>query len=109
MVGVAAGVVVALALAEGALRWLNLAEPPTFRRDPEHGYLMSPQHSVSTRGHQLSINRAGLRGRAIDRPKRSAALRMAFVGELDQVRRRVHPAGGFVCRAGSEVGGQPYR
>jgi len=74
-------VVVPLGLFEGALRVLDLGDPPVFRRDPDYGYLMAPNQSVSTRGYRFRINATGFRGRDLAVPKPDGLVRVAFVGE----------------------------
>jgi lysophospholipase L1-like esterase len=74
-------VIISLVLLEGLEWWLEVADPPTFIRHPEYGYLMSPSQSVATRGHRYRINAHGLRGKEIVMPKPAGNYRIAFLGD----------------------------
>jgi len=71
----------ALALIEGLLRWLDIANPPIYEPDPNFGYLFRPNQWVSTRGYRFHINDAGLRGQNVVMPKPSGVYRIAFLGD----------------------------
>lgn len=70
-----------LAAVEGALRWLNVGDPPAFESNPDYGYLMRPNQMVSTRGYRFRINHAGLRGTEFQVPKLEGVYRVIFLGD----------------------------
>lgn len=72
---------VSWATAETLLRWFDIADVPVYERNPEYGYLMRPNQSVSTRGRRYAINSHGLRGRDFASPKQENTLRLLFVGD----------------------------
>ena len=73
--------VIALAIGEGLLRWLDIGDPPAFEKDPHYGYLMQPNQSVSTRGSRFHINREGFRGVDFAWRKPEGVFRIAFAGD----------------------------
>ena len=73
--------VVGLLAAEGVLRLWDVADPPAFVEDPQYGFLMRSNQSVSTRGFRFQINWFGLRGRDFAMPKRAGVYRIAFLGD----------------------------
>ncbi len=73
-------VLLALASIELVLRWLDVADPPTFQFNALFGYLMHPDQSASTRGHRFRINNAGLRGADVNR-RMPGERRVVFVGD----------------------------
>ena len=72
---------ICLAGLEGILRWWDVGDPPAFETNPQYGFLMQPDQSVSTRGYRFRINHAGLRGDDFLMPKPSAVYRIAFLGD----------------------------
>jgi lysophospholipase L1-like esterase len=70
-----------LAGGEAFLRWLDVADPPAFEANPDYGYLMRPNQSVSTRGKRFHINQAGFRGDDFSFSKPYNALRLVFLGD----------------------------
>jgi hypothetical protein len=75
-----AAFVLAFALIELVLRWLDVADPPVFQYSENFGYLMRPDQSTSTRGHRFRINNAGLRGEDIG-ARKLRERRAMFVGD----------------------------
>jgi lysophospholipase L1-like esterase len=75
------GVLVAAVTVEGALRWMDVADTPVFESDPDYGYLMQANQSVSTRGYRFRINNLGLRGPDVALPKPQRTCRVVFVGD----------------------------
>jgi hypothetical protein len=73
-------VLLAFASIELVLRWLDVADPPTFQFNLLFGYLMHPDQSASTRGHRFRINNAGLRGADIN-SRMVGERRVVFVGD----------------------------
>ncbi len=72
---------ISLVGAEGFLRAFDLADPPAFESNPQYGYLMRPNQSVSTRGNRFRINQSGLRGRDFIIPKPNGVFRLVFLGD----------------------------
>ncbi len=72
---------ISLVGAEGFLRAFDLADPPAFESNPQYGYLMRPNQSVSTRGHRFQINQSGFRGPDFTMPKPIGVFRLVFLGD----------------------------
>jgi lysophospholipase L1-like esterase len=70
----------ALLMAEVALRWMDVVDPPVYEDHAQFGYLMRPDQSVSTRGIRFRINNLGFRGHDVA-GKPEGTIRMAFVGD----------------------------
>lgn len=71
----------ALLATEGILRLCDVADPPAFDENPQYGFLMRGNQTVSTRGYRFHINKFGLRGRDFDMPKPAGTYRIAFLGD----------------------------
>jgi len=70
-----------LFITEIVSRFLDIGDPPVFKADPNYGYLMEPDQSVSTRGIRFRINRAGFRGPDLVSPKPAGEYRIALLGD----------------------------
>jgi hypothetical protein len=75
-----AAVLLVLASTELVLRWIDVADPPTFQANALFGYLMRPNQSASTRGHRFRINNVGLRGADVN-ARQLGERRVAFIGD----------------------------
>lgn len=73
--------VAGLLAAEGILRLRDVADPPAFAENPQYGFLMRGNQTVSTRGYRFHINKFGLRGRDFAMPKPAGIYRIAFLGD----------------------------
>jgi hypothetical protein len=73
--------VAGLLAAEGILRLRDIADPPAFAENPQYGFLMRGNQTVSTRGYRFNINKFGLRGRDFAMPKPAGIYRIAFLGD----------------------------
>jgi lysophospholipase L1-like esterase len=78
---VAGAALLALGVAEGALRVLGVGGVMTFAPDERWGYLMRPGQVVYAYGHPVATDARGLRAPAGREPGPPTALRILFVGD----------------------------
>ena len=98
------GAVVAGTAIELVLRWMDMADPPTFQKDPHCGYRLRPDQSVSTRGYRFRINNVGLRGEDIS-SRKANELRIAFIGDsITYAGGKVPDPDLFTTRVGKAIG-----
>ena len=76
-----AGILLALAVAELAMRVLGVGQVMTYEASASFGYLMRPSQQVSTYGNLITINSLGLRGPELKEPKPPNSLRVLFAGD----------------------------
>src|SRR5438552_2563223 len=72
---------VILTATEVLLRFADIGDVTVFEANPDYGYLMRPNQSVSPRGHRFHINHAGLRGAEFTATKQPGVFRIVFVGD----------------------------